>query len=65
MQLLSSWSRYLEFRCNDCGETFHVDAARNFPTTVACRSGTCRTSPQQREAVANGDRFVQIGIPVG
>ena len=65
MNLVSSWSHYLDFQCNDCGETTHVDAARNFPTTVACRSGKCRTSPQQREAVANDHRFILIGIPVG
>ena len=44
MQLVSSWSHYLEFRCDDCGETTHLDAARNFSAAVACRSGKCRSS---------------------
>ena len=61
MKLVSSWSHYLDFQCNDCGETTHVDAELNFPTTVSCRSGKCRTSTQQREAVANDHRFVLIG----
>ena len=65
MKLVSSWSHYLDFQCNDCGETAHVDAARNFPAMVACRSDRCRTSPQQIEAVAQGDRFVLIGLSAG
>ena len=65
MKLISSWSHYLEFQCDDCGATAHVDAARNFPSAVACRSGQCRTSPQQLEAAANDARLVQMGIPAG
>ena len=65
MKLVSSWSHYLYFQCNDCGGTTHVDAALNFSDTVACRSGKCRTSPQQPEGVANGHRFGLIGIPAG
>ena len=65
MKLVSSWSHYLDFQCNDCGETTRVDAARNFRAAVACRSVKCRTSPQQREAVANDHRFIPIGIPAG
>ena len=65
MKLVSSWSHYLDFECNDCGETAHVDAARNFPATVTCRSDRCRSSPQQIEAVAKDDRFVLIGLPAG
>ena len=65
MQLVSSWSHYREFRCDDCGETTHVDAARSLPTTATCRSCSCRTSPQQRDGVASGNRPVQIGIPAG
>ena len=63
MRLVSSWSHYLDFECNDCGEITHVDAARKFPTTVACRSGKCTTSTKKLEAPANGNRFVLIGIP--
>ena len=65
MKLVSSWSHYLDFQCNDCGETTHLDATLSFSTTVTCRSGKCRNSPQQREAVENGHCFVLIGIPAG
>ena len=65
MKLISTWGHYLEFQCSDCGEIAHVDAARNFPSVVACHSSKCRTSPQQLEAVANGARLVQIGTPAG
>ena len=65
MKLVSSWSHYLDFQCNYCGETTHVDAARNFSDTVTCHSGKCRTSTQKLEAVAVCDRFVLIGIPAG
>ena len=65
MKLVSSWSHYLDFQCNDCDEVTHVDAIRNFPTTVACRSSECRASPQQREAVAVCDRFVWVAMPAG
>ena len=65
MKLVTSWSHYLEFHCNDCGKTTYVDAALNFPTTVACCSIKCRTSPKRLGAVANGNRSVQIGIPAG
>ena len=44
MKLVSSWSHYLDFECNDCGENTHVDAARDFSTAVTCRSIKCRTS---------------------
>ncbi len=64
MKLVSSWSHYLDFQCNDCGETTHVDVALNVSTTLACRSDECRISPLKLETVTNGDRFVQIGIPV-
>ena len=63
MKLVSSWSHYLDFQCNDCGETTHVDVALNVPTTLACRSDKCRISPLNLETVTNGDRFVRIGIP--
>ena len=63
MKLVSSWSHYLDYQCNDCGETTHVDATRNFPATVACRSSKCRTSRIKLEAVTVSDRPVQIGIP--
>ena len=63
MKLVSSWSHYLDFQCNDCGETTHVDVALNVSTTLACRSDKCRTSPLKLETVTNGDRFVPIGIP--
>ena len=63
MKLVSSWSHYLDFQCNDCGETTHVDATLDFPSTVSCRSGKCRTFPKKLEGVAQGDRFVQIGVP--
>ncbi len=65
MKLVSSWSHYLDFQCNDCGETTHVDAAMDLSATVACRSDKCRTSTQQREEVVNGDRLVLIGMPAG
>lgn len=63
MQLISSWSRYLEYRCADCGETIHVDAALDFPREIACRSGKCRTSAQNPDALADGDHFARMGIP--
>ena len=44
MKLVSSWSHYLDFECNDCGEITHVGAARDFPATATCRSRKCRTS---------------------
>ena len=72
MKLVSSWSHYLGFECNDCGETTYVDAAQNSPTTVTCRSIKCRTSPGKLEAVTNGNPSVQndnpsvqIGVPAG
>ena len=65
MNLVSSWSHYLDFQCNHCGETTHVDAAIDFSDTVACRSDRCRSSPQQIEAVAKDDRFVLIGLSAG
>jgi hypothetical protein len=65
MKLVSSWSHYLDYECNDCGETTHVDAARDFPSTMACRSSKCRTSPKKLGALANGNRSVLIGIPAG
>ena len=65
MNLVSSWSHYLDFQCNHCGETTHVDAAVDFSDTVACRSDNCRGSTQQDEAVANGHRFIRISIPAG
>ena len=43
MKLVSSWSHYLDFECNDCGEITHVDAVRSFSATVACRSSKCTT----------------------
>lgn len=61
MKLVSSWSHYLDFECNDCGESTHVDAARDFPTTVTCRSSKCRTSPEKLEAIANPS--IKIGMP--
>ena len=63
MQLVSSWSHYLEFRCDDCGETVHVDAAQNFPSEVECRSDSCRNSTQQPEAVVVSNRSAQIETP--
>ena len=65
MKLVSSWSHYLDFECNDCGEITHVDAARKFPTTVACHSSKCTTSPKKLEAVAVCRHFVLIGILAG
>ncbi len=62
MKLISSWSHYLEFQCDDCGAIAHVDAARNFPSPAACRSGKCRTSPQQLEAATHGAHLVQTGV---
>ena len=47
IKLVSSWSHYLNFQCNNCGETAHVDATLNFSTTVTCRSDKCRPSPQR------------------
>ncbi len=65
MRLVSSWSHYLDFECNDCGESTHVDAARDFPTTVACRSSKCRTSSENLVATAIANPSVQIGMPAG
>ena len=64
MKMVSSWSHYLDFQCNDCGETTHVDAARDFPTTVTCRSDKCRTSPHRSQRSSKAD-FVLIGITAG
>ena len=63
MKLVSSWSHYLAFECNDCGEITYVDAARDFPTTVTCRSSKCKTSPEKLVAAATANSSVQIGIP--
>ena len=65
MKLVSSWSHYLDFKCNDCGESTHVDAARDFPATVTCRSSKCKTSPEKLKAVTNDNPSVQIGMPAG
>ena len=65
MRLVSSWSHYLDFECNNCGTVTHVDAARDFPATVACRASKCRTSPERIRVVANGNRSVLIGLPAG
>ena len=65
MKLVSSWSHYLGFECNDCAETTYVDAAQNSPTKVACRSIKCRTSPGKLKAVINDNPSVQIGVPAG
>ena len=65
MKLVSTWSHYLDFECNDCGETTHVDAARDFPTTVTCRSSKCRTYPEKLGAAATANPSVQIGMPAG
>ena len=65
MKLVSNWSQYLDFECNDCGETTHVDAARDFPATVACRSVKCRTSPEKLRVVAVCNHSELIGIPEG
>ena len=63
MRLVSSWSHYLDFECNDCGTVTHVDAARDYPPTVTCHSSKCRSSPEKIRVVANGNRFVLIVIP--
>ena len=65
MKLVSSWSHFLNYECNDCGESTYVDAARKFSTTVACRSSKCRTFPKKLEALAHGNRSVLIGLPAG
>ena len=65
MRLVSSWSHYLDFQCNDCGESVHVDAELELSDAVACRSDKCRTPTQRREAVATGERLVLIGMPAG
>ena len=65
MELVSSWSHYLDFECSDCGENMHVDAARDFPATATCRSSKCRTSPEKFRVVASGNRSFLIEIPAG
>lgn len=63
MKLVSSWSHYLDFECNECGESTHVDAVRDFPATVACRSSKCRTAPERLETTLTANPSIQIGMP--
>ena len=65
MNLVSSWSHYLDFQCDACGEITNVDVARNFTATVVCRSSKCRTSLAKLGAIANDIPAVQIGMPTG
>ena len=63
MRLVSSWRHFLDFECNDCGETTYVDAARDFPATATCRSTKYRTSPEKLVATAIANPSIQIGMP--
>ena len=65
MKLVSSWSHYLDFQCEDCGETTHVDATEILPATVACRSGKCRNSRTLTKADDDCDRPIPIGTSAG
>ena len=59
MKLVSSWSHYLYFQCDTCGEAVHVDATLDFPSEATCRSGKCRPPTQDRDAVADGGHFAR------
>ena len=59
MKLVSSWSHYLEFQCDACGEAVHVDATLDVPSEVRYRSGKCLPPPQDRDAVADGEHLAE------